>query len=319
MRRLKSVSVTLPCVTGPYTGINATLTLVTHATRRSEMPGNQYLPAVDVDGVPLESDTRFSRGTGAVQSVALSTGREDGGLFEVNFHDERYLPFEGLGAIGHWRLELPKDCNRFDVSTLSDVVMHLRYTARDGGQTLRNAARQAVVAALPRIGTRLLSVRSEFADAWSRLWAPTGSGQRLELALGEEHFPYIASNHQLKVSAVSAFLLFSVDKTYVDYQNASPASRLKVRMGFATADGSPPAASTTFTPDPNLGQLPVAHLALAGNVGPISLAFLETDLAASPLLDQVQTSPDGTTHHRLSRARIDDVLILVSNKIEVRP
>ena len=142
MRRLKSVSVTLPCVTGPYTGINATLTLVSHATRRSELPGTQYLPAVDADGIPLESDTRFSRGTGAVQSVALSTGREDSGLFEVNFHDERYLPFEGLGAISHWRLELPRDCNRFDVSTLSDVVLHLRYTARDGGQPLRDAARR---------------------------------------------------------------------------------------------------------------------------------------------------------------------------------
>ncbi|MGH8490981.1 MAG: hypothetical protein ACREXS_19475 [Gammaproteobacteria bacterium] len=267
LRRLKSVSVTLPCVTAPYTGINATLTLVTHATRRLAVPGNQYLPAVDADGVPLESDTRFSRGTGAVQSVALSTGREDGGLFEVNFHDERYLPFEGLGAISHWRLDLPKDCNRFDVSTLSDVVMHLRYTARDGGQALRIAAWQAVVSALPRSGTRLLSARSEFANAWSRLWAPTGSGQRLELALGEEHFPYIASNQQLKVSAVSAFLLFSVDKTYVDYQSAGAAQRLKVHMGFATADGSPPAASTTFAPDPNLGQLPVAPLALPGNVG----------------------------------------------------
>ena len=90
-------------------------------------------------------------------------------------------------------------------------------------------------------------------------------------------------------------------------------------MGFTTADGSPPAASTTFAPDPNLGQLPVAPLALPGNVGPLSLVFLENDLAASPLLNEVQSSPDGTTHHRLNRARIDDILILVSYKIEVRP
>ena len=221
-------------------------------------------------------------------------------------------------ATGGWNS--PKDCNRFDISTLSDVVMHLRYTARDGGQTLRNAARQAVVAALPRSGDAACSARAaSFPDAWSRLWAPRGSASVSICALGEERFPYIASNQQLKVNAVSAFLLFSVDKTYADYQNASPASRLKMRMGFATADGSPPAASTTFAPDPNLGQLPVALLTLAANVGPISLAFLETDLAASPLLDHVQTSPDGTTHHRLNRERIDDILILVSYKIEVRP
>src|SRR5262249_912483 len=136
MRRLKSVSVTLPCVTGPLTTINATLTLLTNATRRSPDPSPQYLPAVDADRVPLGSDPRFARSTGGVSSVALSTGSEDPGLFELNFHDERYLPFEGLGAIGHWRLELPHDCNRFDVSTLTDVVLHLRYTARDGGLPL---------------------------------------------------------------------------------------------------------------------------------------------------------------------------------------
>src|SRR5262249_39787775 len=34
-RRLKSVSVTLPCVTGPYTSVNATLSLVSNSTRVS--------------------------------------------------------------------------------------------------------------------------------------------------------------------------------------------------------------------------------------------------------------------------------------------
>jgi len=32
----------------------------------------------------------------------------------------------------------------------------------------------------------------------------------------------------------------------------------------------------------------------------------------------VQTSPDGTTHHRLNRERIDDVLMLVSYAIEAQ-
>jgi hypothetical protein len=319
LRRLRSVSVTLPCVTGPYAGINATLTLVSHATRRSELPGAQYLPAVDADGVPLDTDARFTRGTGAVQSVALSTGREDAGLFEVNFHDDRYLPFEGLGAISHWRLELPRDCNRFDVSTLADVVLHLRYTARDGGQPLRDAARQAVIAALPRSGTQLLSARSEFPDAWARLFAPTGAGQRLELAVGAQHFPYLASNQQHKITAVAACMLFTADKTYADYQAAAPAARLKLRLGFATPDGAPPAAVTTFAPDPSLGQLPVAPLTLAGPVGPLTLAFAEADVAAAPLLDQLQPAPDGTSHHRLNRDRIDDILILISYQVEARP
>lgn len=319
LRRLKTVSVTLPCVTGPYTGVNATLTLLSHATRRSEVPGPQYLPAVDADGIPLASDSRFSRGSGAVQSVALSTGNQDSGLFEVNFHDERYLPFEGLGAVGHWRLELPKDCNRFDVSTLSDVVMHLRYTARDGGTALRSAARQAVTAALPRSGTRLFSARSEAPDAWARLWAPTGSGQRFDFALGVQHFPRLAANQQLKIQFVSAFLLFEDEALYAQYQTAGAAAHLKVRLGNAPSEEAPPTTSVTFSPDAALAQLPATTaVVLNAPVAPLTLAFLEEDLATAPLLTQTQAGPGGTTLHRLRRDRIEDVLILVSYKIEVR-
>ena len=42
MRRIKSVSLTIPCVLGPYTGINCTLTLLTNKTRISNIAGDQY-------------------------------------------------------------------------------------------------------------------------------------------------------------------------------------------------------------------------------------------------------------------------------------
>ena len=54
--------------------------------------------------------------------------------------DERYLPFEGAGAISTWRLDLSKQFRTFDYDTISDVILHLRYTARDGGQALSDAA-----------------------------------------------------------------------------------------------------------------------------------------------------------------------------------
>ena len=200
LRRLKTVSLTLPCVTGPYTTINATLTLASHTTRLTielKTTSPAYRPTLDADGIPATSDTRFSRVTGAVQSVAISTGREDAGLFEVNFHDDRYLPFEGLGAVGHWRLDLPTDTNRFDFSTLSDVIMHVRYTARDGGEAFRTAVRTEVVSPLPLHGVQLLSARAAFPDAWARLFAPTDAGQRLQLALDARHFPFTPSNQQI--------------------------------------------------------------------------------------------------------------------------
>lgn len=62
-----------------------------------------------------------------------SGASNDSGLFEANLRDERYLPFEGAGAIWIWSLELIALGNMasFDHETLSEVVLHLRYTARD--------------------------------------------------------------------------------------------------------------------------------------------------------------------------------------------
>jgi hypothetical protein len=51
-------------------------------------------------------------------------------LFQLRFDDERYLPFEGAGAISTWRLELHQADNAIDLESLNDVVLTLSYTAR---------------------------------------------------------------------------------------------------------------------------------------------------------------------------------------------
>jgi hypothetical protein len=127
MRRIKTVAVTIPAVTGPYRNVNGTLTLVdSHTRRRAEV------------GDFLEAD----RGAGS-QSIALSSAVDDSGLFETSMQDPRYLPFEGRGVVSNWKLELaianpPKE-PVFDYATISDVILTIRYTAREGGQTFRQA------------------------------------------------------------------------------------------------------------------------------------------------------------------------------------
>src|SRR5690606_4475222 len=58
--------------------------------------------------------------------------------------DERYLPFENNGAISNWRLELPTEVRQFDYNTISDVILHLKYTAREGGSLLKEAANNSI-------------------------------------------------------------------------------------------------------------------------------------------------------------------------------
>ena len=39
------------------------------------------------------------------------------------------MPFEGAGAISDWTLSLPKTLRGFRLRTISDVILHLDYTA----------------------------------------------------------------------------------------------------------------------------------------------------------------------------------------------
>jgi len=82
---------------------------------------------------------RFADNVGAIESIVTSNAQNDSGLFELNLRDERYLPFEGAGAIDEWHLELPKEFKQFDYDRISDVVLHLKYAAscfRSGGIAL---------------------------------------------------------------------------------------------------------------------------------------------------------------------------------------
>ena len=187
MRRIKSVSLTIPCVTGPYTSVNCTLTLLRNSVRSSPtLNGGAYTRDVQ------HNDPRFADSIGAVQSIVTSNGQNDSGLFEVSFRDERYLPFEYAGAISQWHIELPKDTNQIDFSTITDVILQMRYTARDGGGQLKAAARAAIIAAFPKTGVRLFSAKYEFSNDWYRFLHPTDNqtGQLLALSLVPARFPF---------------------------------------------------------------------------------------------------------------------------------
>lgn len=135
MRRLKTVSLRIPCTIGPHTSLNCTLRLLEHKFRTNTKETNKYPEQTD-----QETDDRFSTVNVPISSIAVSSLEDESGVFELNFHDERYLPFEGAGAISKWRLELPADFRQFDYDTITDVVMRLRYTSVDGGDKLKGAA-----------------------------------------------------------------------------------------------------------------------------------------------------------------------------------
>jgi hypothetical protein len=204
-RRIKTVAVSIPCVAGPYTSVNCRLVLTKSTIRKDAGLGDGYARLGS-------EDARFDDHFGSTEAIVTSSAQNDSGLFETNLRDERYLPFEGSGVVGEWQLELPADIRQFDYATIADVVLHVRYTAREGGDRLR---REAVAALSTRIadaqaaGTlRLFSVRHEFPTEWARFLSQTPApDQRFELALTlrDEHYPFWSQGRRNSVVGVDLY------------------------------------------------------------------------------------------------------------------
>lgn len=206
MRRVRSVSVTIPAVTGPYTSLNAKLTMLTNETRISgALRGGKYERDVEND------DERFVTDFAAIQAIVTSTGQNDSGLFESGVNDERYLPFEGAGAASLWSIDLDPDCNHFDLETIPDVVLHVRYTARDGGHLLAQKAKdhwkKIVADAESAPLSRLFSLKQEFPSEWQRLQSvKTNNGDHSQtFSLAKHRFPFGFQGGTITVNSIDIF------------------------------------------------------------------------------------------------------------------
>ncbi len=128
-RRLKSVSLSLPVISGPYTSISAKLSLMKNRYRKNRDPDNLAGTGYIED---LGNDNRFKYNNSAIQCIETSTAKDDSGIFE------------GAGAISSWRLELLTELKQFDYNTISDVIIYVKYTAREGESNLKALANAAL-------------------------------------------------------------------------------------------------------------------------------------------------------------------------------
>lgn len=212
-RRIKTVALSLPCVVGPYTSVPCTLTLLKSSIRVANdvmTDGSDYARTG-------ADDPRFSDHFGSMESIVTSTGQNDSGLFETNLRDERYLPFEQSGAISTWQLALP-GVPQFDYQTIADAILHIRYTAREGGALLAKGALSSLNNAIKNAQTvgsvRLFSVRHEFPTEWARFRNAQLGGTTtlapLTLTLRPEHYPFWSQSFKLVLTQVE-FLAQSTD------------------------------------------------------------------------------------------------------------
>lgn len=190
-RLIKSVKLSMPCVVGPYTNVSAKLTLI-----RGKVESEDEGP---LTRVPVGEHT----------SISTSSAINDAGMFEFSFRDERYLPFEGSGAISEWTLELPSTIRSFDYNTISDVILHISYTARDGDRvTAENNLATAITSYASTHGLfRLFSLKHEFPNAFCQLLnAAAGADQKTEFTVEKSHFPYLFIDMNLNIAQTKIYL-----------------------------------------------------------------------------------------------------------------
>ena len=320
-RRIKSVSLTLPCVVGPYTTISCTLRLVKNSIRINTANGdNGYPRNTDDQGLPV-TDDRFMENNIPVKAIATSNAQNDSGVFELNFRDERYLPFEGAGAISQWSLELFNDLptnnpdpgnpdfgkllRQFDYNTITDAIMHIRYMAREDAGMFKNAAishlREYFSQDEGTPSLRMFNLRQDFPSQWQRFLNPSdpADGNVFELEMSQNLFPIRDRGKTLKVNSIW-LLARCTDAGNYEVVMTPPLPEL------------PPADSNTMT------------LARANQYG--GLHYSQKDVAALdieilPTLDppikwQIKMTRPGGGNLQTDIVEVEDVLLLVGYEWE---
>lgn len=209
-RRIKSVSLTLPCIVGPYTTVSCTLRLLKNSIRANTANGNNGYTR-DTD------DSRFIESNIPVKAIAASNAQNDSGIFELSFRDERYLPFEGAGAVSEWSLELfsdpgstdfGKSLRQFDYGSISDAILHVKYTAREDAGVFKKGAISHLRDYFEKEGTtpalRMFNLRHEFPSQWHRFLHPTepANGNIFELEMSPGLFPFRDQGNTLKINTL---------------------------------------------------------------------------------------------------------------------
>ena len=304
-RRLRSVAVTIPCVTGPYTGVNATLTL-TGAMVRTQSPSTTCQPQ-SATAAPNDPTVLVSPVAAAGMQTHLHQQRTKRfRTLDVNLRDERWLPFEGQGAISTWNLVLDPRDNNFDFTTITDVVLHMRYTARGGGDLTAAAnARAQLKHAMPRM--IVVSSRYTFPDAYGTFFnpAPALTSQSLSLALVNAVFPYTnLGNGVAEIASVTFYVVLSVPAA----DNSIPATltgtgglsdlvSLAPMPGTTSAGGAIEALTATMNFSPALAAPQTFSLVVETANIPAALA---TVVAGQTVFDP---------------ARVEDILLVIQYSI----
>ena len=303
-RRIKSIAVTIPCVAGPFGNVTARLSLTGNSVRKE---------ATLIDGEYAKqdgNDTRFQAGISAAQGLATtigtSSGNQDRGMFEFNFNQERYLPFEGAGVISDWVLELPTVYQQFNYDSINDVILHIDYTARENTGTFKQEAQNYLEThinsafAQDEGWSELISLKSQFSDAYYKFLHPAEeANMETSFEITNKQFPYIFNGVDTEIT--SMMLLIRPKDGFKD-KFESP----QVNMILGETDNLPTEQPLSFGTEDNEKTSGLLYTAFE---------YVSAIDGASKNLTLQKTS-DNNTDPIVVPEYVEDILLLVNFKKE---
>ena len=190
-RQIKTLSLTFDIGEGQT--VMATLTQLNHKTVLEPDPKAVKYLLDPKDQPPLS----IRNGWKANQQIALSyvdQYEKNNGLFELRFDDDRYLPFEGTGAVSTWRLELNGKKGSYNVQDILDVTINLKYTAEQGGTVFATAVKGMLK---PYATARFFDMTYDFPDEWNEFLED--DSEELVLTFSRDLFPNMSSSKILGI------------------------------------------------------------------------------------------------------------------------
>ena len=284
-RKIKTISISVPCVIGPYQELHATLTQNGNAVvMQPNLSAVKYVSKL----ISAEKDNPDPPPAGTVRenwvsngAIAISNGVDDSGLFVLDFNDQRYLPFEGTGAVSAWTFSLPSETNPINFDSISDVIVKVRYTAKDGGDAFAQQVKQYYnqqAGTNPRLLNTSFMLSRMFASQWYQAMhtQPVNKTQTITFPIGDS--VVLPNLRNVKLNQILVQLELSKDLTPVSSDPEKPFLKLQI-------NGNPKPA-TPINISNNFGSIGAGSFGTAAFTGvPWSLIFDLNNVPPSLLIN----------------------------------
>ncbi len=199
------------------------------------------------------------------------------------------------------------------------MVLHLRYTARDGGAGFKTAvgneiddAVNELVTALNEQGLfQLISMKHEFGTAFHKLLNPAGTDEhKTTINLSKQHFPHLFQMKDINIQNVIVFVKLRDPSLYSDTD--------PLVLTISRAGGSEVNQSLITVGDELGGVAHAAYGQLSGTISDVEdwvFTVKETDVQNLPPVLRQTVTINGTSVERIKADEVEDFGILLQYEI----